>query len=813
MAARLILAASVIFASLSALAQPADVGDIDRALSTRVSALERISKEIDAPRISERRLESLLASLLEDLKQTEADRQALDQLLDEPNRRLSELGPPPSEGEPPESKEIAQLRKRMNDQVSRLNGLVTRAELMIASIDRLIDKIRAVRKAQFRAQLKERSASPFSAALWSQVMQDVAPIRVIYAARLAEWCRQVSLADVWLLVAAFAAALGVLALPALPAGRHLFAALEQPSPISAVKRQRRVAAISIAWMILVAVAGGIIWIAAIESALIRSDNPLGLRAWLGPVTLAFAISAAWLAASPGRDEWRLLPCQPDAALRVSLLLAGMAVLFVFDRVAAAVFDLSGGGVDILLAQATIFSTLFAVLVWLLADGGNWISPSRASSERSASNQPEAPPPAVATGVDSAANRTETSAGARYPDLARYLRVVARTLALVTLVLIALGYLRLVEFVIVRILLGGLFILFFWCLRVLAQWGVARIPGALAPARDTAGAANEEPTLAFLLRLVLNLTLILLGVPVFLLVVGFDWLDVEHWVGWLDRDIHLGAIDFSLRNLATAIVSMLLITTFTRWLASGVDKRIGERLHLSEGVRSSTLAVIHYVGLTVAILSALSIAGVGMSQLGLIAGALSVGIGFGLQGIVTNFVSGLILLFQRPIQVGDWIVVESGEGYVRSIRALTTEIQTFNRATILIPNSVLISSPVQNWFYKSRMGRLELDVGVSYDADPQEVRKILLKCAADNQLVLRHPEPSVVWRDFGDSALEFRLRAFVRNYDDAYSTTSDLRFAVFRAFKEAGIVIPFPQRDLHIRSETPIDGEKPTQPVL
>jgi small-conductance mechanosensitive channel len=213
-----------------------------------------------------------------------------------------------------------------------------------------------------------------------------------------------------------------------------------------------------------------------------------------------------------------------------------------------------------------------------------------------------------------------------------------------------------------------------------------------------------------------------------------------------------------------------------------------------------VTLVNYSGVVAAILIALPIVGVSLSKLALVAGALSVGIGFGLKGIVNDFVSGLILLFERPIKIGDWIVIPSGEGHVKRIGARATVIRTFDRSTVIVPNSELVSSAMTNWFYSSRLGRLRVPVRVSHRSDPERVRDILLACARQHPAVSRYPAPKVLWTEFAESSLDFELRVFVRDCDNAVTLRSDLRFAIFKAFKDAGVEIPVPQRDLHIRSE-------------
>ena len=192
-------------------------------------------------------------------------------------------------------------------------------------------------------------------------------------------------------------------------------------------------------------------------------------------------------------------------------------------------------------------------------------------------------------------------------------------------------------------------------------------------------------------------------------------------------------------------------------------------------------------------------GLDLSNIALVAGALSVGIGFGLQSIVNNFVSGLILLAERPIKTGDWVVVGGDQGYVRKISVRATKIETFDRATVIVPNAELISNRVMNWMHDGSMGRIIIPVGVSYDADPEQVREILLRIADESEYVSSYPGPSVFFMDFGASSLDFELRCYIQDINSSLSAKSALRFAIFKAMKEAGIEIPFPQQDIHVRS--------------
>jgi len=251
----------------------------------------------------------------------------------------------------------------------------------------------------------------------------------------------------------------------------------------------------------------------------------------------------------------------------------------------------------------------------------------------------------------------------------------------------------------------------------------------------------------------------------------------------------------------ALLSFSTLVIVGNWIKSRMRKRWLNLLPISSSGRDTLLTLTGYLVYTVAILIALGMMGMDYTKLALIAGALSVGIGFGLQNIVSNFISGLILLFERPIRIGDWVVVGGIEGYVRKINIRATVIETFDMAEIIVPNSEFISGQVTNWTLASMVGRVVVPVGVAYGSNTEQVQDILLDIARNHPEVVNDasaPEPSVVFREFGDSSLNFQLRCFLVNVDRRLRILSDLNFAIDKAFREAGIEIPFPQRDLHVK---------------
>ena len=270
-------------------------------------------------------------------------------------------------------------------------------------------------------------------------------------------------------------------------------------------------------------------------------------------------------------------------------------------------------------------------------------------------------------------------------------------------------------------------------------------------------------------------------------------------------VKIGNISFSFADLLIAVTVFALILFATRKFQRILENRIFPQTRLDVGIRHSLKTAVGYIGLVIAAMVAISALGLDLSNIAIIAGALSVGIGFGLQNIVNNFVSGLILLVERPVKVGDWVEVGAHQGYVKRINVRATELQTFQRSSVIIPNSELLSSSVVNWTHKDTLARVDISVGVSYGSDIELVRDTLLECAGKHRNCIADPEPFVLFLNFGDSALELDLRFYVARADEMFRTGSEVRFAIIHAFRDKGIEIPFPQRDLHVR--TVVEGTK------
>jgi small-conductance mechanosensitive channel len=219
-----------------------------------------------------------------------------------------------------------------------------------------------------------------------------------------------------------------------------------------------------------------------------------------------------------------------------------------------------------------------------------------------------------------------------------------------------------------------------------------------------------------------------------------------------------------------------------------------------GVRVAVGTIFRYVVLTIGLIIVLQTVGIDLSTVTILAGALGIGIGFGLQNITNNLVSGIIILFERPIKVGERVEIGNVSGDVIKISMRSTTIVTNDNISIIVPNSEFISSRVINWSHIDRNVRLNFPVGVSYRENPESIKKVLLEVAAENEGILKEPKPDVLFSDFGESYLEFNLRVWTREYINRPGVLkSQLYYAIFKKFKEHNVEIPYPHRDILIRN--------------
>ncbi len=279
-----------------------------------------------------------------------------------------------------------------------------------------------------------------------------------------------------------------------------------------------------------------------------------------------------------------------------------------------------------------------------------------------------------------------------------------------------------------------------------------------------------------------------------------WGPAVEWVGAaLATSFTLGSVTIAVGGVLAFIAVLVVTTLASRTLRVVLEEDVLARTQLPRGLPGTISTVVHYAIITLGFLLAMAAAGIELNRVVVLAGALGVGIGFGLQDIVRNFVSGLILAFERPFGIGDTIEVGNLMGKVGRIGARSSTIRTFDGADVIVPNSNLVSNQVVNWTLNDSHRRITISVGVAYGSDPETVLTVLRAVADGHAEVSKYPEPLTLFRGFGESALNFELRFWISDVEWTLRTGSALTNAVHDALKAAGITIPFPQRDLHLRT--------------
>jgi potassium-dependent mechanosensitive channel len=271
---------------------------------------------------------------------------------------------------------------------------------------------------------------------------------------------------------------------------------------------------------------------------------------------------------------------------------------------------------------------------------------------------------------------------------------------------------------------------------------------------------------------------------------------------LGHELKFGKISLTLGGVLLFLFSVWLAFWAARTVRVILQDEVLPRMSLPRGVGNSISSLTYYAMVILGLFVALAAAGFEVSQLTIVIGALGVGIGLGLQSVVNNFVSGLILMFERPIQPGDVVEVSGTSGKVKDIGMRATTLSTFEGADVVVPNGMLLSEKLINWTLSDMDRRIDVNVGVAYGTDPNRVLQLLMEVTRSTDGIADRPEPTILFMGFGANSLDFAIRSWTNNFDEWVKIRSTLTVRVHDALKDAGIEIPFPQRDLHLRSVSP-----------
>lgn len=366
-----------------------------------------------------------------------------------------------------------------------------------------------------------------------------------------------------------------------------------------------------------------------------------------------------------------------------------------------------------------------------------------------------------------------------------------------------GYTRLSAFIFNRLIFSALIIAALFLLRKLVSEFLHQMLFFKFWFRTFKLRRKVRVSIAFWSNIFLDPIFIVLGIFLLLTIWGVSTDLLLQSMKKLLTGFNVGGVNISLLSIILGIASFFASLTLFKALRTKFINQVLGKMAIDDGIKHSLSAGMGFVSFVLAVIIAIVMMGGNLTNLAIIASALSVGIGFGLQNIINNFVSGIIILFERPFKVGDWVVINGQEGKIQQINIRSTEIETFNKSSVIIPNATLISNSVTNLTHGNNWSRQSVTVGVAYGSDVEKVREILLECAKAHKYVMKTPAPYVLFKDFSSSSLEFELRCYTADIWNGWIVPSDLRFMINKRFIEEGIEIPFPQIVVH-------SGEKVAQ---
>ncbi len=698
--------------------------------------------------------------------------------LNDVQARLTELGAAPAEGQPPEAASVTDERSRLNAARAEINAITGQAEDLSIDAKALSDRISNIRRAIFTNALfahTEINGQVFEEArqsFWSDAERVRRSISswIVFVFKF----KALSLATAILLSLALASVILFIQNRVFSEINRRDLAIDDPSYMSRF---------SVAFWSTILPSMTLSFFLASAYFLLETFNVLrpdiapimsSFFALIGLVFFVTAVSRAVLA--PSAPHWRLVKLSNKGARDVSIAVFLMSMVNGLDYLLAVISETYSSPVVLTVMRSLASSVIVGFLLFFVS----FLRP--VLSEKG----------------------DPFATGRPWP---RAVAVTLRVIGVLLIVAAGIGYIGLSRFLATQIIVTGAVVATMYigilsgkAISAPNQFGETRVGRHLAGRFKLGPVGLDQSGIAA--GLLIYAFALVCGLPLILMSWGFQPRDMQLWLYNLFTEINIGTIRISIFGILGGLLLFVVGLMVTRWFQKWLDGNVMARSQVDGGVRNSVKMGVGYLGTGIAGIVGISAAGIDLSSLALVAGALSLGIGFGLQNIVSNFVSGLILLVERPFKVGDHVITGVNEGIVKRISVRATEIETFRRQSIIVPNSELINAPLGNWTHRNKVQRSEVPVSVAYDADPQEVIDVLLSVVNGMPDILRNPEPHVEFLRFGASSLDFELRFHLADMGEGLNVRNRVRMEILRAFRARGIVMPYPHQDvlLHVREQ-------------
>ncbi|RUO98160.1 MAG: mechanosensitive ion channel family protein [Hyphomicrobium sp.] len=683
--------------------------------------------------------------------------------LSDIHAQIKRLGPAPGKDAPAETPAVAAERARLSVQEAEVSGAIKTLEVTWWRARQAIDKITELRLKLFVRSLTEQTFSPLFPEFWNDLEHRRQSIqwRINYNAR--DWWGAVTRQKTGTLIL-LAAVIGVyLLLKAIVLNITRYRPAPNATPPTFFERAASAAWIAPA-LAVPGLAAAFLCYAGLEYLGLLyypTAAPTGV-ALLNAALVFVGVSALIVTVfAPRIPERRLMQLSNRSARRVSRLLVILALIYSFDLFLSKFAQILYFPLSMSIAQSLVTSIAFALVLM-----GLLLTPFQSGE----------------TAMKRPVGRSEPL----------WLKGPLWVAAIAIIVLCLSGYIALGRFLAQQLVMTGVVglvtMLLYLAIRAFTR-GSTTSRGHISVLLEERMGFDEtrRKQLGWLTEVVLTLGVALVAVPVLLLQWGFAAADIRDWLTRLFFGFEIGSIRISIVRILLGLALFVVVVFITRVVQSRLRENVLVAPRMDPGIANSIDKAVGYAGTGLAAVMAVSYAGFNVTNLAIVAGALSVGIGFGLQSIVNNFVSGLILLIERPIKVGDWVVVGNEQGTVRNISVRSTEIETFDRASLIVPNSELITGRVLNWTHRSALGRVVLKFTAGPDIDPRKVLAVLNECANKHQSILREPAPLATFDGYTPLTTEYTLRVLLPDITSSLRVQSDLRIAIYEAFRRSGIV--------------------------